>query len=102
MAFLEDLSHCVEQLALIRPILDPEHLHYVVVKLVYRQSRIKDIGRQNTGIQATQYPAKRGGLAGANFARQNDQPLCIFEPVIETRQNLVIARCKNDEPWVRR
>src|SRR4030095_3093183 len=102
MTLFQDLPHRIEQLALICPVLDTQHLRNVLIKLVDRQPRIKNISCKDTGVQASQDPAKRGGLSGSHLAGENDQAFSIFEPIIETRQNFVIAGCKNDEPWVRR
>ena len=102
MTFFEDLSHQTQQLGLVVPTLEPEHLGHVVVKLVDRQARIEYVCRQHTRIKPAKDPPQCRRLTGTDLAGKYDQPFGALEPIVQTRKHLVIAWRKYNETRIGR
>src|SRR5215813_7923164 len=81
---------------------DAEVLEHVLENSLEGQGRVEDEGRGTVTLQAAQERAQERGLAGADLAREEDEPLVLLDPVEQLRERLPVPGRRVEEARIRR
>src|SRR5262245_65269977 len=60
-------------------------------ELLYGDERIEDVNGENIGPELLQSGLQRRRLSAANLAGHNDEPLVVFDPILEIRHHFDMA-----------
>jgi hypothetical protein len=74
----------------------------VLVELVNAHPRVEDVADEHGAVEPLHHPPQDGGLARADLAGDDDQPLPALNPVVQVRHRLRVRRREVDEARVGR